>query len=179
MAGIISNAMAPAQAAPQVSTNITNPILKNAKEGIEQKVKPAIKDQMLRIENAGLALLSSGKMPQLVLQKLKSSNDTAGVVSDGVANMIAVIYNQVSPKIPQDQLPKFNTTFVASAPAASVALMCQVLDMAEKALSLQITPQLVAQCTQKTGKKALAKLHIGDQQIQQAVSAGKQATGAQ
>jgi hypothetical protein len=97
------------------------------------------------------------------------------VVSDGVANMIAMIYNQVSPKIPQQGLPKFNALFVAAAPSAAIALMCQVMDMAEQALHVQINEQLVAQCSQQTAKKVLAKLHIGDQQVQQAVQAGKAA----
>jgi hypothetical protein len=178
MAGIINSAMQGAtqpNAAPSAAptTNIADPILKKTKLGIEAKIGPQIKKQFLSIENAGLALLSSGNMMKLALQKIQGSQDLAGTVSDGVANIIATIYNQVAPKMQGNQ--QFNDLFVAAAPSAGISLMCQVLDMAKQALNINITQQLVAQCSQATAQKVLAKFHITNQQIQQAVAAGKQA----
>lgn len=170
MAGII--AAARQNSAPTGNTNIADPILKKAKLAIESKISQNIKSQFISIENAGLALLSNGNMPKLVLQKIQSSQDLVGTVSDGVANMIAMVYNQVSPKM-QANIQQFNAQFVAAAPSAGISLMCQVLDMAERAVGAKITPQLVAQCSQMTAKKVLAKLHISDQQIQQAVASAK------
>lgn len=179
--GIISNAMQSAPAAPAqsaASSAIADPILSKTKASVEAKVSPQIKKQFLSIENAGLAILSHGDMPKMVLQKIQSNPDVTAVVSDGVANLISMIYNQVAPKVAQEKLQEFNASFVAAVPSASVALMCQVLDMAAQALHTQITQQLVAACTQQTAQKVLGKFHIGNQQIQQAVAAGQARQGA-
>lgn len=187
MAGIISSGMqapdttqANAAYAPTTaaSTNIADPLLKKTKMGVEAKINPRIKSQFLSIENAGLALMSSGNMPKLIMQKIQSNPDVATVVSDGVANMIAMIYNHVIPTIPKPGAQQFNSLFVAAAPSAAIALMCQVLDMAEQALHTQVGQQLVAQCAKETAQKVLGKLHIGNGQIQQAVAAGKANQGA-
>jgi len=174
MAGIIASALQNDNSQngnTQGDTNIADPILKKTKLGIEGKISPAIKSQFISIENAGLALLSNGNMPKLVMQKIQSSSDLVGTVSDGVANLIATIYNQVAQKMQGNQ--QFNNQFVAAAPSAGIALMCQVLDMAERALGVKITQDLVAQCSQQTAQKILGKFHITNSQIQQAVAAGK------
>ena len=185
MAGIIAAAQAaPAAPAPTAaapagpSSNISDPLLNKTKIGIEAKVGAAIKDQFLRIEIAGLALLTHGDMPQMVLQKIKSNPDTVGVISDGVANVVAMVFNQVESKIPQPQRAQFTSGFIAAAPAAGIAIMCQALDMAEQGTQIKVTPDLIAACTKATGDKVLAKLHISPARVQQAVAAGKQAKGA-
>jgi hypothetical protein len=175
MAGIIASALqndTPQTA--QSNTNIADPILKKTKIGVEGKISPAIKSQFISIENAGLALLANGNMPKLVLQKIQSSSDLVGTVSDGVANLIATIYNQVAQKM-QGNKQQFDSQFVAAAPSAGISLMCQVLDMAERALGIKVTQDLVAQCSQATAQKILGKFHITNDQIQQAVAAGKRA----
>jgi predicted nuclease of predicted toxin-antitoxin system len=77
-----------------------------------------------------------------------------------------------------DQSKAFAPQFLAAAPAASVAIMCQVLDMAEQALKIQMTPDLIAKTTQATTTKVLTKLHVSQDQIQQAIAAGNQQKGA-
>jgi hypothetical protein len=186
MAGIIAGAAAAPQAAAPAptgapagpSSNIVDPMLNKTKMAVEAKVGQQIKQTFMQIEMAGLALVTQGQMPSLILKKIQGNPDVAGVVSDGVANVIAMIYNEVSGKMQPDQSKAFAPQFLAAAPAASVAIMCQVLDMAEQALKIQMTPDLIAKTTQATTTKVLTKLHVSQDQIQQAIAAGNQQKGA-
>lgn len=181
MAGII-NSVAPQPAATSDSgaqTAIADPILKKTKQSVEAKISPQLRKTFLAIENSGLELLSAGTMPQMVLKKLQSSPDVVGVVSDGVANVIATVFNSITKQMPPQQQQQFGATFLPAAGPASVALMCQVLDIAKEKLGLQITQDLVAKCTQATTQKVLAKFKVNNQQIQQVVEAGRQQGGAQ
>lgn len=181
MAGIINSAVQNAalpSPSPAASSGMGDPLLQKTKTGVETKVSPAIRQQFLRIENAGLALITQGDMPQRVLQKIQGNPDVADAVSDGVANTLALVYNEVSSKMPAAQKKDFDTSFLAAAPTASIAIMCQVLDMAEQALKIKVTPDLIAQCTQQTTTKVLLKLHVSQDQIQQAINAGRQKKGA-
>ena len=55
---------------------------------------------------------------------------------------------------------------------ASIILMCEILDFISQSGKVQITPGLVAQCTQDTSAAVLQMLKISQQQMHEVVAHG-------
>ncbi len=188
MAGLINSAMTPtapmaqpsaASAPTQGVPPIRDPILQKIKTDAETHIDPKYKQTYLGIEVAGCNIMFNEKMSKLVLQKLKSNPDISATVSAGVANVIGMVFNHVTEKMAPPQKKQFAESFVPSVGTAAIALMCQVLDLAEQTIGIKITPDIAATCSQATGAAALAKFGINDAKIHQVVTAGQQGQGAQ
>lgn len=178
MAGIINQAMqaqaspvAPQQGAAQ--QGVSDPILQKIQSGIDSKVTPQLKKQYLAITVAGMKVILSPQFNQRILQKLKTSQNLIADVSAGVANIIATIYNEVG----KNMAPQDKQIFVAASGPASTALMCQLLDIAEKAVGAKVDAGMAAQCAQATVMATMQKFGIDQAKMQQAVAAGQQKQG--
>lgn len=179
MAGIINQGMQPQAsqpAAPQggAPQGVSDPILQKIQSGIDAKVQPQIKKQYLSIVVAGMKVILSPQFNQRIMQKLKSSQNLVADVSAGVANIVATIYNEVG----KNMAPQDKQTFVAASGPASTALMCQVLDIAEKTVGAKVDAGMAAQCAQATAMATLQKFGIDQGKMQQAATAGQQKQGA-
>ena len=195
MAGLVSNAMLPAatpqtvlqpqgEAAPVASeaaapaipqgvespgSNLQNATLNQIEVGVEEKVGPEYLDMYKSIILAAMELAFSEKTHPQLLKGLQSSPDIPKNVSLIVAGMIGIIFSQAK----QDP-----NQFVPAAMPASIVIMCQVLEFAEQGGMVQLTPEMIAQCTNLTSQAVLKKFGIDGAQIRQAVEA-KDAGAAQ
>ena len=172
MAGLMDTMTAPqqasAQGAPQGSAIPTSsdPILKQIQDGIDKSVSPNIRRDYLSIVVAGMKVLNDPQAGQRIVSRLQSTNNLVSDVSQGTANIMAVIANNSG--------GQFN---VAAIGPASVVLMCQILDMAEKTANLKLTPDLAAQCTKATVDAVLEKFGINQNKVQAVVQSGQSQQG--
>lgn len=166
------------QAAQGTSTSLSDPILQKIEAGIETKIPPQMKANYLSSVNAGMAAMFGQGNGQKLAQKFKSSQNINADITSGIANVFAVILNQIMSKIPPQQQKQFAQTFLPALLSASATLTCHALDTAEKVGALKVTPQLAAQAIHDSALACLQKLGVGPSQIKQMASNGKQAQAA-
>lgn len=176
MAGLISGATAPTPpaAAPAAGANpgskLKNPLLQQVEDGIEAKVTPQTKQMYLSIVVATMKLAFDAKTHPRLVQGLKYSPDMTKNISMICAGMIGTVFSE------SKQKPE---VFVPGAMLAAMTLMCQILQFAEQSRMIEITPEVVADCTAATTQAVLAKFGIDKAKMKQAVDAGKSKQGAQ
>lgn len=178
MAGLISGAMAPTPAAAPVAppaappavptanpgSKLSNPLLQQVESGIETKVPPQSKQMYLSIVVATMKLAFDAKTHPLLIKGLKSSPDMVKNISLICAGMVGMVYKE------SKQKPE---AFIPGAVLAAMTLMCQILQFAEQSRMIEITPEVVADCTAATTEAVLAKFGIDKSKVKQAVDAGK------
>jgi hypothetical protein len=122
-----------------VLQDIKDPTLDRTVAELEANMEPKMKAGYQQIVVAGMKLLFDGKTHHLLQNKLKeaksSKNFGLGIVK-GTAELMAVLYQASKQKM-----------FVPAIVPASVTLMCHILDYAEHAGMIKVTPQLVAEAT--------------------------------
>jgi hypothetical protein len=175
MAGLIAGATAPTPAAAPVApaaaptganpgSKLKNPLLQQVESGIEAKVSPQTKQMYLSIVVATMKLAFDAKTHPLLIKGLKSSPDMTKNIALICAGMIGMVYKE------SKQKPE---AFVPGAVLAAMTLMCQILQFAEQSRMIEITPEVVADCTAATTEAVLAKFGIDKGKVKQAVDAGK------
>ena len=126
-------------AQPDAGTAVTDNQLQKIISGIEAKIKPADMDAYQRIVAAGMKVMFSQATHALMVKALQSGPDPSQAVGSGIANLIAVLFKESNQTMPlKEAIP------------ASVTLMAHALDYAEKTMGLQVTSELIADCTQTT-----------------------------
>ena len=153
---------APVQASANSMPSSSDPILKQIQDGIDAKVAPNLKRDYLAVIVAGMKIITDPKASARIVQKLRTTQNLPQDVSQGVANIMAVIANSSNGNIN-----------VPAAMPASIVLMCQVLDLAEKTAGLQLTPDLAAQCTKATADAVLEKFGATDQKVHAVVQSAQ------
>lgn len=148
---------------------LDDPILKQIETGIAQQVPADVKKMYDSIVLAGMKVMFSKETSDLMEQQLSASDDVVTNVSDGVAKLIMIVYNQSGQQVDQ---------FAPAAGLAAITLMCQALDYWEQAMGGEVTEELAAQATQATMQKVLESFGITQDQVGQVIAAGEQA-GAQ
>lgn len=146
----------------KASQKMSDPLLKKVEAGVESKVQPQMKKEYLKIIVAGMRVMFDQKTSGQMTKMLTEGQDLSGNVAKGIAILIGIIYEQSGKKMS-----------IPAGCVASISLMAQALDFASKTMGVQITPDLVADCTQKTTRAVMAKFGIGQQQIDQAIAAGR------
>lgn len=144
-----------------------NPLLTKIEQGIEAKIKPENKQAYTRIVIAGMKVMFDEKTHQMMSDQLKSSNDIVKNVAEGIAGLMMLLYKESKEKMPM----------VAAIPA-SIVLMAKALDFAEKTMSVQITPDMLAKVTQATSEAVLLKFGITPEMVQDAVNKHQSGQGA-
>lgn len=145
-------------------------ILAKIQSGVEGKVQGEIRKHYLALTVAGMKIMFSESTGQRIMQKLKSSENIVSDVSQGVANIIATIFNEVGSKMSPEQQGQL----MAAAMPASIVLMCQALDAWQKITGQEVTNELAAECASATSKAMLTKFKITPDQIRDAVAQGQQ-----
>ncbi len=184
MGGLITSApqapMAAAAPQPQAAPNagalpsgaenpgstLQNPTLNQIEVEVEQAIRPQDLRTYKAIMVSAMKLAFDEKMHPKLIEGLKSSPDVAKNISLIVAGMLGMVWEQ-SKTDPNVYLP-------AAMPAA-VNMMCQIMEFAEQSGMVQATPELIAKCAAATTKATLTKFGITDDQIKQAVDAGREA----
>lgn len=171
MAGLLTSQPQGAQgAAPAAGgapdTNLQDPILQQVEDGIAQALPDNLRQGYNQIVNAGMAVMFSKETSNMMVEQLQSSDDMAANVSDGIAKLMVMLYNESKGQMQ-----------VEAAGPASITLMAMALDFAEKTMDFEVTPELVAEATKQTMTKTLEKFGITGDQLQQVMAAGQQAAG--
>jgi len=158
MAGLINSS----------TQKVSDPLLKKIEAGIEAKVPPELKKEYLKVIVSGMKIMYDEKTSEQMIKMINEGNDVTGNIARGIALLVGMIYQQSGKKM--------------SIPAgcmAAIVLMTQALEFASKTKGIEITPDLVAECTQKTSRAVMAKFGIGQEQIDMATKAGQAKQGGQ
>lgn len=144
-----------------------NPILKQIEDGIEASVPAELKKQYMTVVVAGMKVMYSKNTSKFLEQRLNESGDIVKAVSNGIADLLILIFNESGRKMS-----------IPAAMLAAFTLMANALDFAEKAGKVEITPELVTQCTEATWQAATSRFGITKDKIDQVVAqSGKGAQG--
>lgn len=156
--------------ADQAAEGLDDPLLKQAEQQIDASVPDEHRKMYESIVVAGMNVMFSPQTAQLIEQQLAEGGDLANNVSDGVAKLIMIVFNESGQDINQ---------FAPAAVLAAVVLMTQALDYAQEAHGAQITPEVVGACTKQTQIKVCKTFGITEEQINQVAQAGMQQQGGQ
>lgn len=176
MAGLLTPSNAPqdsAQQSPQGSddasaASLSDPILKQIEQGIEEKIPAEMKDAYLRIVVAGMHIMFSKETSQLLDKTLEMQGDPVSNISQGVAKLLVLVYNESKKSPDQEGMD------VRMAVPAAITLACQAMDYAEHTKGLKVTPEMAAQMTKETMTATLKAFGIGEDKINQTIQAGQQ-----
>jgi hypothetical protein len=141
-----------------------NPLLQQTEQAIQAKVAPQMQNALQRTVTAGLSVMYSPQSHQIMVAQLTKPGDPAKNVAEGAAKLMGVLYKQSK-----------NTMPIPIMIPAAMVLMCEGLDFLTQANGTQITPQLVAQCTQDLGHFMLVLLGVSQQQMHTVIAHGKAA----
>lgn len=157
----------PSASAGAGAETLNDPVLKQIEQGIEDSVPPELKEKYQTIVVAGMNVLFSKETSQLMDQQLDASDDVVANVSEGIAKLMVILYNESKQQmdIPAGML-------------AAITLMCQGLEYWEQAKGGEVTPELAAECTKATTMATLKKFGITEDQVSQVIAAGQQQQGA-
>lgn len=167
---------APAMSAPAATpaagnmSTLSDPILQRIEAGIAQRVAGPVRPLFLSSVNAGMALMFSQQSGARMMNRLKSSPNPMNDIPIGMANMFAVVMNQIGGRLPPVVRQR---QFLPALLGAVAVWTCHALDVAEKLGRLKVTPQLAAQTVHAAVMACLAKVGVNQQQMQQAVAAGR------
>lgn len=159
--------------APQAGGNsagantLNDPILKQIEQGIEEKIPPQMKSAYLAIVVAGMQIMFSKETSQLLDRTLEMPGDMVSNISQGIAKLMGLIYNESKKGGGQGM-------DVRMAVPAAITLLCQALDYAEHAKSLQVTPEIAANATKQATMATLKMFGIGEDKVNKAIAAGQQ-----
>lgn len=174
MAGLMNTPTAALQAAPAQAVPVpdqsaqgaipssSDPILKQIQDGIDAKVSPNLKRDYLAVVVAGMKVITDPKSSQRIVQKLRTTQNLPQDVAQGTANIMALVANSSNGNIN-----------VPAAMPASIVIMCQILDLAEKTAGLKLTPDIAAQCTKATADAVLEKFGADDQKVNAVVQSAQ------
>lgn len=191
MAGLVSGAMAPQQAAPmeeapaaaapqeaqgaapaddyqapagveQPGSQLKNPELNKIETGVEEKLASENRKMYMSIVLAAMQLGFSKQSHDKLVQGLNASPDVLKNISLICAGMMGMIFQQVQPDPNQ---------FLPSAIPASVTMMCQVMEYAEQTGMAKFDSAAIAKCTAMTTEAVLAKFGVNKAKIQEAAAA--------
>lgn len=182
MAGLLtakSNAPAPAPAKqsaafsidPQTAAtgdNLQDPILQQIEQGVEDSVPPEMKATYQGAMVAGMTIMFSKETSNLLTEQLARGGDIVQNVAEGIAGLIALVYNEG--KLTEKDIPALCM--------AAIPLMCQALDYASATGAVEVTEELVAECTKATTMATMEKFGITRDQVGQVIAAGQQQGGA-
>lgn len=140
-----------------------DPALKQIEQGIEAAVPKELKKAYMQVLVAGMKVMFSQNTSKFMEQRLANAQDPVQAVSTGIADLLMLIYNESK-----------RTMSIPAAMLAAFSLMAQALDYAEKIGAIQVTPELIEQCTEATWQAATAKFGITKDKIDQVIAQSQQ-----
>lgn len=154
------------------SESLNDPILKQIEQGIEEKIPPEMKDAYLAIVVSGMQIMFSKETSALLDKTLDMPGDMVTNISQGIAKLLGLIYNESKKSAAPGQESKGMD--VRMAVPAAISLLCQALDYWESARGGKVTPELAAQATKQTAMATLKMFGIGEDKVNQTIAAGQQ-----
>ena len=124
-----------------------NPILTQLEQATMAKVNPpALQQAVNKIVKMGKHILYSPESRDVVSKNLKmiDQGHAPQLIGEGTAKVLGLVIHASKGTMP----PKIGIP-------ASTIIMCEILDLLEKAGKVQITPDFVAQCVKAVGSSIL------------------------
>tara|TARA_R110000868_G_scaffold198965_8_gene445564 strand:+ start:196 stop:717 length:522 start_codon:yes stop_codon:yes gene_type:complete len=167
MAGLLNTSKV--DAAPE-NAGVSDQILKQIQNGVEAAVPKELKQDYMRVVAAGMRLMYDQKTSKFMDERMSQSEDAPTAVAKGISDLLLLLYNESGKKM--------------SIPAAMLAafyLMAEALDYAEKVGKVEVTNEVVDQCTEATWKAVTERFGITKDKIDQVIaqSQGGQAASQQ
>jgi hypothetical protein len=139
----------------------TNSQLQEVEQAVQQQVPPDLSNAFERIITAGLKIMYSPETRTMLANQLKQSGEATEIVGEGVAKLMAILYQQSKGTMPMK----------AAIPAAQV-LTCEALDFAQQAGTLQVSGDSIAATTKAMVTYLLQIFGFSQAKIQQYIQAG-------
>ncbi len=142
---------------------IKNPLLKQVADAITEKVDPDKRARFNKVVTAGMKILFDPKSHSNMelVKNPQSREDPAGTISKGITGLAWIMYIQSKKTIDVHVLVM-----------AAIVLMAEVMDYAERAFGVQITPEIVAETTKQIMEHLFTKLGVTPDQLNQAIAEG-------
>ena len=151
----------------QDSGKVSNPLLQKIIAGVRAKVPSDLDLAYNQVITAGMKVMLSPATNHLLIERLAVPGPLYQKVAQIVTQLIALLYKESQRKMS-----------IPAALLATTELMCVALDVAEKAQTVTLSPDVVAACAHATSMAVLKMFGIGDQQVQRAINSGQAAQQA-
>lgn len=145
---------------PMADDNIDDPILQRIERGIEAKVPPDMKQAYLAVIVAGMRVMYSEETAHMMDDQLQASDDLVTNVSEGIAKLMMMLHSESKGKMS-----------IPAAALASISLMAQALDYAEKKFGIEVTPEIAAAATKATTTAVLKVFGIDQADVEKQIAA--------
>jgi hypothetical protein len=143
---------------------MTNQMLIQIQKNIESKVSKENKERFNKTVLAAETYMFDAKTHQNMelVKNPDSQSNLVETVSKGVSGLMWLIYQQSKKSLPAEVLI-----------FAGTVAICKALDFAERGLKLPLTPEIIAQTTQRTTDKLFGLMGISQEQLRKAIAQGK------
>ena len=140
-----------------------NPLLQQTQAAILKKADPRLVPVINKLVSAGKTVMYSKQTRGMMIKQLGTGDDPE-LIGSGIAKLIGILYNQSKKTAPLQAL----------IPAA-VLLLVEGLDFLEKAGTVQISNDFLAECTMAMGSSVAQMFGATPEQLQGMVNKGKPA----
>lgn len=143
----------------------TNPLLQKTEAATASKVPEKFRNTFDRVVAAGLRVMYSEQTHDMTLSQMSEQNEPAVNVGEGVAKLMAILFREGKGTIPMQ-------AFIP----ASVVLLCEGLDFAERSKYLHVDANTLAAATKELMNSLMQILGITPEKIQSAKAQAGQAS---
>jgi hypothetical protein len=131
-----------------------NPLLEKTRAAVLSNAKPQLAKPIEKTVEAGKKVMYDEKTRDMAVQQLSAGSDPESIGS-AVAKLAAILFNQTKGTMPMQVL----------IPAATI-LLCEALQFLEDAEAVEVTPDLLAECTMAMTSAVLQAFGATPEQIQ-------------
>lgn len=134
-----------------------NPLLQKTEAAYKAKIDPRLLPVVMKIVNAGKQVMYSPQTRHMMQAQLAGGADPEKI-GQGIAKLMGILFHASKKTAPMQALIP-----------AGMLLMFEGLQFLEDAGTVQVTPDLLAACTQATTSALLQVLGIKPEQVQGAI----------
>lgn len=140
-----------------------NKLLQQTEQQILAKAHPKLIPVIQQVVETGKKFMYDDQTRALMVKQLSASGDPEDVISEGVAKLAGILFNESKKTVPMQVLIP-----------ASTILLCEALDLLEQAGKVKITPEFLAACTKSLGANVLKLFGITPDKLQSFVDKAQQ-----
>lgn len=128
---------------------LNNKILQSAEAALESNLMPEVKEDYMKIVVAGMRAALHGGTEGLLADRLRRSKDPLGDIAKGAVNLVMALSHQSKGVMPMKAMGP-----------ASMTLMLQALDFADKAGVIKVGAAELVKATHIWANRLMTALHI-------------------
>lgn len=154
---------------------VSDPLLKQVQQGIEERVPPENQKYYNSIVMAGMDLMTNeetGKMFMQALEQAKASppQQKPQLYGHFVAKLVTFTFNQTMEGKPEQE----QAEFIKAAPIAGLTLMTYVLQFAEAVNGQPIDNEMLSETARQSTAKTLQGFGVTEQELNDLMASGEQ-----